>query len=67
MAENVADMAYGADRALSGATFGGYDWLKRKTGIGVNQKDYLKFFSQQNCKQDIPVNLPNTNCFFCNY
>ncbi len=28
MAENVADMVYGADRALSGATFGGYDWLK---------------------------------------
>ena len=41
MAENVADMAYGADRALSGATFGGYDWLKRKTGIGINQTDYL--------------------------
>ena len=30
MAENMADMAYGADKALSGATFGGYDWLKRK-------------------------------------
>jgi len=41
MAENVADMAYGADRALSGATFGGYDWLKRKTGLGLNQDDYL--------------------------
>ena len=41
MAENVADMAYGADKALSGATFGGYDWLKRKTGIGVNETDYL--------------------------
>ena len=41
MAENVADMAYGADRALSGATFGGYDWLKRKTGLGVNERDYL--------------------------
>ncbi len=41
MAENVADMVYGADRALSGATFGGYDWLKRKTGIGVNERDYL--------------------------
>ena len=41
IAENVADMAYGADKALSGATFGGYDWLKRKTGIGVNETDYL--------------------------
>ncbi len=41
MAENVADMAYGADRALSGVTFGGYDWLKRKTGIGINETDYL--------------------------
>ncbi len=41
MAENMADMAYGADKALSGATFGGYDWLKRKTGIGVNETDYL--------------------------
>ena len=41
MAENVADMAYGADKALAGATFGGYDWLKRKTGIGVNETDYL--------------------------
>ena len=41
MAENIADMAYGTDRAISGATFGGYDWLKRKTGLGVNERDYL--------------------------
>ena len=41
MAENVADIVYGADKALSGATFGGYDWLKRKTGIGIDEDKYL--------------------------
>ena len=41
MAENVADIVYGADKALSGATFGGYNWLKRKTGIGIDEDKYL--------------------------
>jgi hypothetical protein len=41
LAQNVADAVYGADRAISGATLGGYDWLKRKTGLGLNQDDYL--------------------------
>ena len=41
LAENVADAVYGADRAISGATLGGSDWLKRRTGLGLNQDDYL--------------------------
>lgn len=41
LSEDMADLLYGADRAISGATLGGYDWLKRKTGLGLNQDDYL--------------------------
>ena len=54
LAQNVADMAYGADRALSGATFGGYDWLKRKTGLGVNQDEY-KAMKRYNDGSDMPA------------
>lgn len=54
LAQNVADMAYGADRALSGATFGGYDWFKRKTGLGVNQDEY-KAMKRYNDGSDMPA------------
>ena len=56
MAENVADMVYGADKALSGTTFGGYDWLKRKTGIGVNETDYLNM-KRYNNGTDMPAKI----------
>ena len=39
--DNLTDIGYGVDRALSGATFGGYDWLKQKTGIGIDEEKYL--------------------------
>lgn len=35
------DVLYGMDRALSGMTLGGYDWLKRKTGLGFDEKAYM--------------------------
>jgi hypothetical protein len=54
LAQNVADMAYGADRALSGATFGAYDWLKRKTGLGVNQDEYMAM-KRYNDGSDMPA------------
>lgn len=54
LAQNVADMAYGTDRALSGATFGGYDWLKRKTGLGVNQDEY-EAMKRYNDGSDMPA------------
>ncbi len=40
-AENVADMTYGAKKALSGATLGASDWALRKLGVGINEDDYL--------------------------
>ena len=42
LAENIADMVYGADRAMSGYSLGGYDWLKRKSGLGIDNEEYLK-------------------------
>lgn len=54
LAQNVADMAYGADRALSGASFGAYDWLKRKTGLGVNQDEYMAM-KRYNDGSDMPA------------
>ncbi|MBQ8870337.1 MAG: hypothetical protein IJ019_03060 [Alphaproteobacteria bacterium] len=56
MSENVADMVYGVDKALSGGTLGVYDWLKEKTGIGVNETDYLDM-KQYNDGTTIPAQI----------
>lgn len=37
--DNLADIGYGAKRALSGLTFGGSDWALRK--MGINDDEYL--------------------------
>ena len=39
--DNVADIGYGAKKALSGATFGASDWALRKLGLD-NEQEYLR-------------------------
>ena len=57
--DNLTDIAYGADRALSGATFGGYDWLKKKSGIGIDEEKYLKH-KQQTDGSDMAARIGGT-------
>ena len=38
--DNVADIGYGAKKALSGATFGASDWIQRRLGLD-NEQEYL--------------------------
>lgn len=38
--DNLADIGYGAKKALSGATFGASDWALRRLGLD-NEKEYL--------------------------
>jgi len=57
--DNLTDIAYGADRALSGATFGGYDWLKKKSGIGIDEDKYLKH-KQQTDGSDMAARIGGT-------
>lgn len=38
--DNLADIGYGAKKALSGATFGASDWALRKLGLD-NEQEYL--------------------------
>ena len=38
---NLADIAYGAKKALSGATFGASDWLGRRMGMDMSDDAYL--------------------------
>ena len=38
--DNVADIGYGAKKALSGMTFGASDWIQRRLGLD-NEQEYL--------------------------
>ena len=38
---NLADIGYGAKKALSGFTFGGSDWLGRRLGMDMSDDAYL--------------------------
>ena len=41
LAGNLADIGYGAKKALSGFTFGGSDWLGRRLGMDMSDDAYL--------------------------
>ena len=42
LVNNLADIAYGSKRALSGASFGASDWLGRRLGFDTDEKTYLQ-------------------------
>ena len=47
LAQNTADMVYGAGRALNGLTGGGLDYLGDRYGIDTRMEDYLGFKDEE--------------------
>ena len=47
LAQNTADMVYGAGRALNGLTGGGLDYLGDRYGIDTRMEDYLDFKDEE--------------------
>ena len=47
LAQNTADMLYGAGRALNGLTGGGLDYLGDRYGIDTRMEDYLGFKDEE--------------------
>ena len=45
--QDLSDIAYGANRALNGMTFGGLDYLGNKFGIDTQMNSYLNTFSPE--------------------
>ena len=48
LVNNLADIAFGAKKALSGATFGASDWLGRKMGVDMSDQSYLSARDAEN-------------------